>query len=356
MNSVMNVAARLAQRLAGWHPGRNAHGGDGSGEPDRARIAEAIERIVALSPHLRMARRYEARLEPAVATALRYVAGIVGAIPPAREASAAAWALDPCIHAFFAGADTVAPALSRSRDLRAFFEQNPGLQEAHAVLGMAMLEKRVLGTALEGETMRRDVVQETLSFSDHQVRICGRSEPELRAEIVRRMVVQLGLQGIARYAAQQTQRGLLESERALLQTRLRLLERKGVGLGALVGDIDAAGADELARLQEAIGENEGAIERLGLRSEALDRELAEVCAVLADPAAHLFVQTRRLVLNKMNVVLPPGSLDAGDEVVFQVAQVPTVPPQTRAFTLVRFARANLGSSTNLLDEATRLLG
>jgi hypothetical protein len=39
------------------------------------------------------------------------------------------------------------------------------------------------------------------------------------------MVAQLGLQGMARYAAEQTRRGLLESERALLRTRLRLLER-----------------------------------------------------------------------------------------------------------------------------------
>jgi hypothetical protein len=356
MNGMLHAAARLAQRLAGWHPGRHAHGVDLEGEPDRIRVAEAVERIVALSPHLRMARGCQARLEPAVVTALRYTAGIVDAIPPAREASAAAWAFDPGIHAFFAAADSVAPALSRSRDLRAFFDQNPGLQEAHAVLGMAMQEKRVLGAALEGETMRRDVVQETVGFSDHQVRICGRSEPELRNEIVRRLVVQLGLQGIARYAAQQTRRGLLESERALLRTRLQLLERKGVGVGALVGEQDAAGGDELARLQDAIGENEDAIQRLGLRSEALDRELAEVCAVLADPAAHLFVETRRYVLNRMNVVLPPGSQEAGDDVVVQVAQLPTVPPQTRAFTLVRIARAGLRSPDGLLDDAARLLG
>jgi hypothetical protein len=347
----MELAMKLAQLLTRRRPKEGA-----AGEPDRARVAEAVERIVALSPHLRMARRYEARLEPAVVVALRYVAGVVAAIPPAREASAAAWSLDPYIRAFFAGADTVAPALSRSRDLRAFFEQNRGLQEAHAVLGMAMLEKRVLGTALEGDAVRRDVVQETVSFSDYQVRMCGRSEPELREEIVLRLVVQLGLQGMARYAAQQTQRGLLVSERALLHTRLQLLERKGVGVGALVGGDEAAGADELARLQEAMTENEDSIQRLGLRSEALDRELAEVCAVLADPAAHLFVSTRRCVLNRMNVVLPPGSPDAGDEVVFQVAQVPTVPPQARAFALVRFARADLRSSTGLLDEAARLLG
>jgi hypothetical protein len=345
----------LVQWLSRLRPER--HGGaETLGEPDRAGVAGMVESIVALSPHLRMARRYEARLEPAVVTALRYVKGIVGMIPPSREASAAAWSSDPYIRAFFAGADMVAPVLSRSRDLRAFFEQHPDLPEAHAVLGMAMQEKRILGTALEGDTMRRDVVQETLSFSDHQVRMCGRTEPELRDEIVRRLVAQLGLQGMARYAAQQTQRDMLEHERALLRTRLQLLERKGVGVGALVGNGHAeAGCEELARLQEAILENEGAIGRLGLRSEALDRELAEVCAVLADPAAHLFVNTRRCILNKMNVVLPPDSREAGDEVVFQVAQVPTVPPQTRAFALVRFARADLRSASGLLDEAARLL-
>ncbi len=345
---------KLGRLLAWWRPSGVAK--DGNGEPDPARVARMVDGIVALSPHLRMARRYEARLAPAVGAALRYMSGVAAAIPPAREASAAAWSVDPYIHAFFTGPDAVAPALSRSRDLRAFFEQNPGLQEAWAVLGMAMQEKHVLGAALEGETIRRDVVKETISFGDHQVRICGRSETELREEIVRRLVMQLGLQGMARYAAEQNRRGLLERERALLRTRLQLLERKGVGMNAMLGAEHEAGADELARLQQSIAENEASLGQLGLRSEALDRELAEVCAVLADPAAHLYVNTRRCMLNKMNVVLEPGSAEAGDEVVFQVAQVPTVPPQARAFTLVRFARADLASPQGLLDQAARMLG
>ena len=342
---------KLAHLLARWRPAREA-----PGTPDPTRIAAVAEGILGLSPHLRMARRHEARLRPAVASALRYVGDLAAAIPPAREASAAAWSLDPYIHAFFTGPDTVAPVLSRSRELRSFFEQNPEAPEAYAVLGMAMSEKHVLGVALEGETMRRDVVQETVSFSDHQVRICGRSEPELRDEVVRRLVMQLGLQGMSRYAQQQDQRGVLERERALLQTRLQLLERKGVGVGALVGGGEQDGAEELARLQGAIAENEEALGRLGLRSDALDRELDEVCAALSDPAAHLSVRTRRCVLNKMNVVLPPDRPDGGDEVAFQVAQVPTVPPRARAFALVRFARADLRSAGGLLDEAARLLG
>jgi hypothetical protein len=346
----------LAHLLTRLRPSRNAGGAPTRAtRADRARVDDAVERILVLGPHLRNARRCGSRLEMAVSTALRYVDGIVTAIPPPREASAAAWSFDPYIHAFFASPDTVAPVLSRSRDLRAFFEQNPGLSEAHAVLGMAMREKHMLGVALEGETLRRDVIQETLGFSDHQVRMCGRSEPLLREEIVRRMIIQLGLQGMARYSAQQEQRGLLERERALLRTRLQLLERKGVGVRALVGG-EQVGADELVRLQEDIAANEDTLAQLGLRSEALDRELDQVCAVLQAPGEHLSVQTRRCVLNKMNVILPPGSQDEGDEVVFQVAQVPTVPPQARAFTLVRFARADLREQTGMLDEAARLLG
>jgi hypothetical protein len=340
----------LAHLLTRLRPSRNP-----GGAADRARVDDAVERILALGPHLRNARRCGTRLETAVSTALGHVDGIVAAIPPPHEASAAAWSSDPYIHAFFASPDSVAPVLSRSRDLHAFFEQNPGLQEAHAVLGMAMREKHMLGVALEGETLRRDVIQETVGFSDHQVRICGRSEPALREEIVRRMIIQLGLQGMARYSAQQEQRGLLERERALLRTRLQLLERKGVGVGALVGG-EHVGADELVRLQDEIAANEDTLAQLGLRSEALDRELDQVCAVLQAPAGHLSLQTRRCVLNKMNVILPPGSQDGGDEVVFQVAQVPTVPPSVRAFTLVRFARADLREQSNLLDEAARLLG
>jgi hypothetical protein len=331
--------------------------GGATDRTDRARVADALERIVALGPHLRNARHLESRLGAAVETALDYVSGIVAAIPPEHEASAAAWALDPYIHAFFAAPEEIAPVLSRSRDLRSFFEDHPESQEAHAVLGMAMREKHMLGTALEGEMLRRDVVQETIVFSDHQVRICGRSEPDLREEIVRRLVVQLGLQGMAQYAGERNQRGVLERERALLRTRLQLMERKGAGVRALVGgDHQAEGSEELARLQEAIAENEDAIEGLGLRSDALDRELDQVCAVLREPAAHLSVQARRCVLTKMNVVLAPGSREAGDEVVFQVAQVPTVPPQARAFTLVRFARADLRAQGGMLDEAARLLG
>jgi hypothetical protein len=335
---------------------RLLNGGHAPDEARQRRIGESVARIVAMNPQLRLARRYQARLETAVDAAIGYMDAIVAAIPPPRAAEAGAWAADPYIHAFFAAPEDIAPALSRSEDLRAFFAQNPGMPEAYAVLGMAMAAKHVLGVALEGETMRRDVVQETISFSDHQVRMCARSEPELREEIVRRLVDQLGVEGLTRFAADQVRRGVLETERALLKTRLLLLERQGVGMRSMLGDELRVGADELGRLREQMSENEGELDALGIRSESLDRQLGHVCAVLSEPGAHIYVERRCVRLNRMNVVLEPGSTEASDEITFEVARIPTNPPRLRAFALVRFARGDLLPATSLLDQAARLLG
>jgi hypothetical protein len=335
---------------------RLLHRGHAPDQARQRRIGLAVTRIVGLNPRLRMARRCESRLEPAVDAALRYLDAIVDGIPPPREAHADNWSADPYIHAFFAAPEDIAPALSRSEDLRAFFQQYPDLAEAYGVLGMAMAEKHVLGVALEGETLRRDVVQETISFSDHQVRMCGRSEAELREEIVRRLVDQLAVEGLARFAGDQTRRGVLEQERALLKTRLLLLERQGVGMASMVGGELRAGADELERLRQQMNDNGQELEGLGMRSEALERQLDHLCEVLGEPAAHIYVERKRIRLNKMNVVLAANSNEAGDEITFEVARIPTRPPRQRAFALVRFPRAALLPAASLLDQAAKLLG
>ncbi|GAB3444230.1 hypothetical protein [Massilia solisilvae] len=329
----------------------------GSRAPDEHRyIDEGVARVLAFSPQLRTLRQAEARLAPAVGTAVRYLVGLAREVPQVREASAAAWASDPCIHAFFASPDDVAPAFSRSEDLRAFFDHYPDLPEAYALLGMAMTEKHILGVALEGDTMRRDVIQETISFSDHQVRVCGRTELELRQEIVRRLVDQLALEGMTRFAADQERRGELEKDQALLRTRLQLLERQGVGVRVALGDEERASEAEMERLRQQMADNGRELEALGMRAETLERQLGHLCAVLSEPAAHIYVERKSVRLNKMNVVLSPNSSEAGDDITFELARIPADPPRKRAFALVRFSRGELLPEESVLDRAARLLG
>jgi hypothetical protein len=326
-----------------------------SDNPDTEQINEMVERIVALHPPLRLARRYRAHLAPAVAASLNYLGDLAESVPAPREASAAAWATDPYIRAFFVNAGEVAQAISRSADLRAHFERNPDVQEAYAVLGMEMTERHILGVGLEGETLRRDVPQTTLSFSDHQVRICGNDEAELRMDIVRRLLDQLALEGLERIAAGKSRRDVLERERALLKMRLQLLERQGVGIRGMVGSAAIAKPDELAQLQTEMEENERNLASLGIQTDALDRELETVRGVFAQPERHIFLSSRRVTLDRSNVVLEAASAHAGTELEFHFARIPTTPPRTRAFSLVRLARADMLPAKSMLDEAARLL-
>jgi len=319
------------------------------------RIDEALERLMALHPHLRLARQYKSRLGAAVAASLKYFDDLVAHVPPAREASAKAWAVDPCIRAFFVTPQDVARVISRSADLRAHFERNIEAPEAYAVLGMEMTERHILGVGLEGETLRRDVPKTTFSFSDHQVRMCGNTETELRQEIVRRLLDQLALEALARITEDKSRRDVLQRERALLKTRLQLLERQGAGIRSMVGSEAAPGADELTRLQAEIESNERNLADLGLQSEGLNRELETLRKVLAEPFRHIYVPSRRVRLDQANVVIEEKDTQAGTEIEFQFARIPTTPPRTRAFALVRFARADLLPAKSMLDEAARML-
>jgi hypothetical protein len=317
-------------------------------------VDQAVERVTALYPLLRLARRCQPRLKPAIATSIRHVSELVASFPAPHEASTHGWSSDPCIHAFFASPENLLRAFSRSEDLREYFERNAGAHEAYAVLGMAMIERHVLGAELVGETMRRDVVQTTVSFDDHRVRICGNSDHDLRQEIVRRMIDQLALEGLNKIAADQNRRDMLEKERALLKTRLQLLGRQGTGINAMFSGDATVESQEVARLQVQIDENTRNLDALGNQAEGLERKLDCICEVMMEPEQYIYVIKKQLRLDRMNVVRASGSAHACEDIVFHIAHVPAM-QQMRAFALVRFPRSELLPAGYLLDQAIREL-
>ena len=93
----------MLERVRGWWNAQRSR--------EHAQTAETLERIVQLAnPRLRFARRYRARLAPAVLAAMEYAAALVAAVPAAHDATAAAWPTDGCLRAFFA----VPPLTSRT--------------------------------------------------------------------------------------------------------------------------------------------------------------------------------------------------------------------------------------------------
>ncbi|QBR00267.1 hypothetical protein [Paraburkholderia pallida] len=322
---------------------------------ETAQTRALVERLIVLSPSLKLARDYRERLRPALAQSITYVRDIVERLPPAREASAANWLADPYIHAFFAVPDEIAHVLSRSPDLHAWFESHPLARETWAVLGMAMNERRGFGVAQQGDHVHADVAQTTLSFDDHQVRVCGESEADLREHIVQRVVEQIALEGLAQIGADETRRDALEQERALLRTRRQLLTRQGAGTQKMVGERAIANAAELAQLQAQIEANEQALAALGLKTDALEHEMDVICDVLTHPAQHANVEMKHVRLSPMNVVIEHGAPGGGAEIVFPLAHLPASPQGVRAFSLIRFARSDLMPLPRVLDEDSRFV-
>jgi hypothetical protein len=323
--------------------------------PVTPQIQALIERLLVLSPSLRLANGFRARVAPALACSIDYVNRLVDSLPPAREASASNWLNDPYIHAFFAAPDEIAPILSRSQELHAWFEAHPLARETYTVMSMAMTERRAFGAAQVGDMVHTDVACTTLSFDDHQVRVCSETESDLREQIVQRVVEQIALEGLAQIGADESRRDALVEERALLKTRLQLLERQGAGTHRMLGDRESGDACERVRLQTAIEENERALAALGLKTDALARELEVICNVLAHPNQHSDVEIKRVCLNSMNVVIATSAAPDDTEIVFPLAHLPGSPLGERAFSLVRFARDDLAPIPTVRDEYSRFV-
>ncbi|KXU83022.1 hypothetical protein CI15_28295 [Paraburkholderia monticola] len=314
-----------------------------------------VERIVGLCPSLRLANNYASRLLPNVRHTLAYLDRLVDEVPPAREANAAAWASDPYIHAFFATPDEVCEPFNRSQALNAFFSAHPAADEAFAVLGMAIDERHIFGVGQHGEATHTDIAQTTISFSDHQVRVCGESEAALRREIVLRIVDQLVLEGLGKIEAETARQGELERERALLKTRLAILERQGAGVRSLLGSDASSNYADVARLQEQIEENDQALAQLGLKTEALERHFGVICDVLAAPDAHFYVLKSSFRLDRMNVVVEEGNTRPAHDIEFRLARLPASPDALRVFSTVRFRRADFAPPETDLALAHRLI-
>ncbi|CAD6551814.1 hypothetical protein LMG28727_05296 [Paraburkholderia kirstenboschensis] len=323
--------------------------------PGSAQASDAIERIARMSPQLRLAERYQERLARAVRTSLAYVEALVNDMPPAREASASAWTTDPYIQAFFATPEDVPRALSHSTELRAHFAVNPLANEVFAVLGMAMTERLTIGVQQHGSAARTDVQRTTVNFSDHRARVCASTEPALREEIVRHVMDQLVLAGLERIGADASRRDELEQERALLKTRLALLQQQGSGMSAVLGAQPLSGLLELTRLQAKMEENDAELARLGLATEAIDRRLETIAEVLNAPAEHLHVLKRDLRLDRMNVIVENGHAREGRTIELRLASVPETKGAMRAFALVKFARSDLLPAPSMADEARKFL-
>lgn len=326
---------------------------DSDGLPEGAVSWGADKAIALTNPRLRMISNWEKRLSPAVATTIRFMQGLVPVFPATRPLSPKTWAGDPALRAFFVAPKDIETLLARSDQLRAVFEKYPATDEAFLVLGMAIAEQKTFGMAVQGDTIQRDVAQKVVSFSDHKTRLCAPDEKALRRVIGIELFEYLVSRALSEIGAERTERQELQANRALIRTRLRLLQQYGPGLGAMLGDEPAA-AGEQARLEAELLENEKQLAEMGGCEEQLAGELETLQAVLDRPQDYLAISPLRLRLNTMNVLV--GESETGTDIDFAVVDLKGQTPVRRAFVIARVARSDMPPPQSLnYYEAMRYL-
>src|ERR1035437_4587409 len=249
----------------------------------------AIDKAVTLTnPSLKFVRSYQERLAPAVGVSVRYIRDVVLSLPPAIPVSVASWSTEPALRAFFVSASDIPSALARSQNLHTLFEKFPDLDEAYFMVVMAYNEQRVLGMSLRGDVVQRDVVQTVVGFSDHQARICGQEDVEIRRLLGTQAFEYLVAQALSEIGEDRSERRELADNRELIRARLRLLQQQGPGLGSVFA-MAPANSGELLKLEAQLLDNERQMESLGSPQFALDAELEALREVLERPERYIRV-------------------------------------------------------------------
>ena len=300
----------------------------------QAQVDAAIDRLVRMTnPRLALLDRYRERLAPAVEVACRYARAIAASLPSGLDARPDRWVSCNSLRAFFVSGDDITQVYGSSADLRRLFRNDLAIDNAHAMLAMRFTEQQVFGMALEGDTVRRDVAQTTVSFSRHRIRVCAGSESKLRDAVAGQVIDHLALRTLARLTRLKDRRHELEIDRALLKARLRMHERRGAGL-----DGKEVKNGDLARLEAALDSNAEELSAVGGGAAGLERAIDVLREVLGAPSEFVRCTMRRVKLSPVNVVLHDPGAEPHLEIEFMEVYIDADPPTTVAMMPTRFPR------------------
>lgn len=290
------------------------------GRIDSAPMRAAVERVVdGVDPRLRAVPHYRRILSRPVERAVDYLREHVSALPPAIAFDRRRFTADPRLRAWFVGPNHLLETLRSSPAVQRYLQQTPGTlpPELYAALQMKRTEKTVLGLALVGDQVLRDIPQTAVNFSNHEVEFPADSELETRRQVQARAfdyLIELAGQHLSAIRGRREQ--LEHQRRRLLQARHRASAagRPGPGshgIGAAVYEVRNAPREE-AKLRDT----EVELGRLRAAMATISDQLALVAAILDEPGRHLRLDRVSITLDHMNIKVPRHLRKSADALTF----------------------------------------
>jgi hypothetical protein len=313
-------------------------------------MLDAIETVVeGTDPRLRLVSGYRRRMRPAIKSALQYISKSVEQIPEPIEISKRTWNSDPRVNAFFATVGDLQIILSGSAKVRRFFDHGEQ-REGYALLAMVKREKTVLRHQLEGEIIRREVPQITISFSEHRILAPAATEAETRKELICCAFNVLVKQALERLVFSQARKESLTDQRRLLKVRRKLLQAERASLTSLLQTSESH-AQSLEDILQKMADNKQNLREARAGLETLDDYLERVNEVLAHPEDHIQLKMITMRLNKLGVKVQDNSPKAGNEIT--LVELTIGKQITRIVALVKYFRDEMLSRERFWEQTFR---
>ncbi len=322
---------------------------------DEALIEKAIDRVVAgTDRRLHALGDYRTRLRQPVEQSANHVISLVDALPPPMAISPRAFGEDSALRAFFVSTDHLSEVLRGFNTVREYLAElaEPLPEEIFGLLAMTREERGVFGMELAEGTLRRDVMQTAVNFSNHRYLGPTGNEVDTRRELKKRAFDFLIEKALWRLTGERGKRRELGRQRHLLKQKLDAMQAGRWGLGPMLNDSEGQRPD-LAALEAEIERIEAELGHSHTDHLGLEESLACVADTLSRPADWLASREVCLRLDYRGIKVPDSS--AAPAMDISLSELFSGTGERRTVMLGRVARVDIPEPPDFWKTAKRYL-
>ena len=291
-----------------------------SGEPngaDAALVEKAIERVVeGTDSRIRAVKGYQRQLRDPVVQAISHVVSLVDAFPPPIAISPQAFGEEPLLRAFFVSTEHIRKVLGGFSSLRDYLKESVIIppDEIFGLLTMTKEERNVFGMEIEGDNLRRDVMQVSVNFRNHHFIGPTDNEADTRRELKIRAFDFLVGKALAQLTDERGKRLELDRQRFLLGQKLDAMKAGQWGLDAMLEDGETH-HPSLAQLEEKINLIELELGQFRTEQLGLEESLALIGNTLGQPTDWLDSRKVSLCLDYRGIKLEGSAVSRGNAII-----------------------------------------
>jgi hypothetical protein len=309
----------------------------------QADITGTVERVVdSIDGRIRLVSGYRKKLQVVIRNSLEFTDTLIDNFPGAIEVSSRTFVSDPYVNAFFSNTRDVQTIFSRSSEIREFMEDysHGEVAQCCALLCMHKMEKTVLGVELAGDTLKKDVKQTAVNFTDHRIYSPAPTEAETRKGLKQCLFEGLVTNTLERVVQLKLSNQRLQHERQMLQARLRhaqyLLSRQS---DRPANEADCRRDIDDTRLK--LEKTEQDLRKIHLATPQVSLE--QVIEVFSNPEKFVRLKKSTLRLNKMGIKISESTEQPCNTLKLTEVTIGEQPP--RVVTLAKFPRDEFLSRT-----------